>query len=143
MVLRNSAKDKEQVRRLLNGDLTPAEVRQLLPRIEESAELQQEIERHRRFQQLLTDSAERFDDFFATRVLARLHASAREDEWTYGLLRVFRRVAVAAVVLAGIFIAHNIVTQTNDLKTKSTVEAALAIPPATIASSIDYLDYWL
>ncbi|HEY3296707.1 MAG TPA: hypothetical protein VGL38_14850 [bacterium] len=97
----------------------------------------------RRLWMLLAGSAGTFDTYFPARVMARLHSRQPEDEWIAGLLVAFRRVALVATILTGLLVSYNIVTQWEARRDLNAVEITLAIPPATIQSSLDHMDFGL
>ena len=78
-----------------------------------------------------------FKPFFSARVMNRINASPVEEEsFSRALAWIFRRVAVAAVVLIVALTAYNISSQHAQGNGRSTLEAALALPAVTIESSI-------
>ncbi len=88
--------------------------------------------------QLIRENTEdSFKPFFSARVMNRINASpAAEESFTRALAWVFRRVAVAAVILIVALAAYNISSQHSLGNGRSTLEAALALPAVTIESSI-------
>ena len=141
--VKKNVTNREQIQRLLNGDLSPAEEQELRRALAESAELREELEQHRRLQGLLAESAGQYDAFFAARVVNRIHARLHDDEWIAGLLGAFRKVAVVAIILTGLLLAHNVASQWEARRDLNIVEMTLAIPPVTIQSSLDQLNFGL
>jgi hypothetical protein len=139
----NKTSNGDFVRRYLDGDLGADEEQALLRTLEASAELRCELERHRRLRELLASSAGRFDGFFSARVLNRIHARLHNDEWINGLFGAFRKVALVATILTGLLVTHNVVSQWEARQHLNAMEITLAIPPATIQSSLDHLDFGL
>lgn len=131
---------QELIGRYLSGELAAGDARALEARLAASAELRAELERQRRLRQLVAESAGQFDPYFATRVLGRVRAQPSGDAWLAGLWQAFRRTALAATVLAGLLVGYNIAVQWEERTDKNAVELSLAIPPTTVASSLDYLD---
>ena len=79
-----------------------------------------------------------FKPFFSARVMNRINASpAAEESFTRALAWIFRRVAVAAVIVIVALAVYNISSQHSQGNGRSTLEAALALPAVTIESSID------
>ena len=79
-----------------------------------------------------------FKPFFSARVMNRINVTPAEDEsFSRALAWVFRRVAVAAVVLIVALATYNISSQHSLGNGRSPLEAALALPAVTIESSID------
>lgn len=96
----------------------------------------------RGLQQLVAESSGSFEPYFATRVMARLSASAMlKPDFATALSILFKRFAVAAALMIVSFASYNIVTQWEYRQVSSPLEMALALPPATIDSSINYLDF--
>jgi anti-sigma-K factor RskA len=91
-----------------------------------------------RLARLIQENAEdSFKPFFSSRVMSRLNAnSAAEESFTRALAWMFRRVAVAAVILIVALAAYNISSQRALGNSRSPVEEALALPAVTIESSI-------
>jgi hypothetical protein len=139
----NEAGNIENVRRLLNGDLDPDDEQKVLRTLAVSAELRTELDRHRHLWDLLLDSAEHFDDYFSVRVLNKIRTRLHSDQWINDLLGAFRKVALVATILTGLLVSHNVVSQWEARRNLSTVEITLAIPPATIQSSLEHLDFGL
>jgi hypothetical protein len=108
-----------------------------------AAESQHELEQQRRMWELLADSRDRFGDYFPTRVMAALHAEGYHEEWISGLLGAFRKVVVVATIAAGLLVVHNIAMNWEARRDLNAAEMTLAIPPATIQSSLDHLDFGL
>jgi anti-sigma factor RsiW len=136
-------KDSILIQRFLDGELNADEESRLHQMLEASDELRAEFKQSLKLRELLVESPGEFDSYFSTRVMARLHERVYEDEWMVGLLRIFRRVALTAFLLALSLTAHNVISQWDQRSEKSTMELTLGIPSATIASSLDFLDYWL
>jgi hypothetical protein len=141
--LKNTNSDIERARRLVNGDLDSREEAELMAALAKSAELRTELEEHRRLRDMVADSTGRFDDYFPARVLHRLHTKLHGDEWIRELLGAFRKVALVATILTGVLVTHNVISQWEARRDLNAVEITLAIPPATIQSSLEHLDFGL
>jgi hypothetical protein len=102
-----------------------------------------EIEQQRRLWEMVAQSAGKFDDYFPARVMATLHEPGYQDEWLRGLLGAFRKVILVATILAGLLVVHNIALQWEARRDLNAAEITLAIPPITIQSSLEHLDFGL
>lgn len=142
--MRKPITDEESIRRYGDGDLSPAERRAVEARIAQSAGLQHMVEKHERLRCLVRQGGGRFDGFFAARVMARLRElSPAAEAWMAELRLAFRRVVVVGFALAGMLIVHNVAVQWHLRDSRSVVELTLSIPPATIETSLEYLDFGL
>lgn len=138
----NRNESTELLKRYLNGDLSEAQAADCRRLLETSPELQEEFSGMRGLQQLVAESSGSFEPYFATRVMARLSASAMlKPDFATALSILFKRFAVAAALMIVSFASYNIVTQWEYRQVSSPLEMALALPPATIDSSINYLDF--
>jgi hypothetical protein len=94
-----------------------------------------------RLARLLAEHAGCFDAYFPTRVLARVRALPPEAAWFFGLDQIFRRVAIVGAIAVGVLLAYNVTVNYQSPRGGNAIEIALAIPPATVATSIQYLDF--
>lgn len=92
-----------------------------------------------RLRRLLAASAGRFDPYFATRVMARVRALPADEPWFAGLYLSFRRVAIAGTIAVAMLLSYNVAVNWQTARGNA-LELALSIPPATVATSIHYLD---
>lgn len=126
--------------RALDGELSMEEERRLAALLEESPSLRLEFERVRRLRALVEESREdSFKPFFSSRVMSRIRAQAKEETFAHALAWLFRRVAVAAIVLIVALTAYNISQQHAAGNHRSALEAVLGLPPATVSTSISTL----
>ncbi|MBU0691337.1 hypothetical protein KKG66_05265 [bacterium] len=138
----NRNETTELLKRYLNGDLTEAQAAECREQLEASSELRNEFESLRMLHQIVADSAGSFAPYFATRVMARLHSSTSlKPDFTSALNLLFKRFAAAAALMIISFASYNIVTQWEYRQVSTPLEMALALPPATVDSSINYLDF--
>ena len=132
----------ELLKRYLNGDLTEAQAADCKRLLENSEDMRHEFEALKSLHNIITDSTESFDPFFATRVMARIQpASSRSTEFAVSLNRLFKKFAIAAAVMIIGFTSYNIVTEWEHRQNSTPLEMALALPPATFETSINYLDF--
>ncbi|MFH1011343.1 MAG: hypothetical protein V1784_08955 [bacterium] len=129
------------LRRALDGELTAEDEQRFATLLEKSPALRLEWERLRRLRALVKESREdSFGPFFSSRVMNRIHSSEAEDSFAQALAWLFRRVAVAAIVLIVALTAYNISSQQARGNHRSPLEAALGLPPVTVSMSISNLD---
>ena len=139
----------ERLLRLLQGALTPEEEAGLRRDLARSPELRAELEALKALQGLLqttvrTTSEEALKPFFTDRLMRRLTpapqrlaAEASDEEYFSLLLRLFRPVVAAGLLLILGFAPYN-VTLSSDYETRpSTTEAVLGLPPVTLATAHD------
>ena len=82
-----------------------------------------------------------FDPFFSARVMSRIKSKVdTEDAFSRALVRIFRRVVLAAIILIVVLATYNISTQQELGNHRSPLEKALALPPVTVEMSITNLD---
>ncbi|RPH95036.1 hypothetical protein EHM69_05720 [candidate division KSB1 bacterium] len=99
---------------------------------------------NKRLCEFLKSNVDSFDPYFSTRVMARVRTAAADQEaWITNLWKTFRRVAVTAALAACILVAHNISTQWQYRSDSNAMEMILGIPPATFATTIQYVGLWL
>ena len=139
----------ERLLGLLQGALTPEEEARLQQEVARSPALRTELEALKALQGLLQTtvraSSERaIEPFFADRLMRqlapapqRLAATTPDEEFFGFLLRLFRPVAVAGLLLILGFATYN-VTLSGDYEAQaSTTEAVLGLPPVTLATAYD------
>lgn len=139
----------ERLLRLLDGASTPEEEARLRHDLARSPDLRAELEAVKALRGLLqttvrASSAQALKPFFADRLMRRLApvahrlaAPAADEEFFGLLLRLFRPVAVAGLLLILGFATYN-VTYSNDYEAEaSTTEAVLGLPPVTLATAYD------
>jgi anti-sigma factor RsiW len=142
--MRHRHKNRQQVRRFLDGDLPADAAQRLRQQIMNSDELKAELDQQSRLRRLVSESAGTFDQYFPDRVMARLHTLGRTDDlWGMALFGAFRRIVVVALLLMIVLVSYNISTQWQHRADANAVEMTLAIPPATISSSLDFMDFGL
>jgi anti-sigma factor RsiW len=130
------------LQRALDGVLTAEEEQRLAILLEEFPALRLELERARQLRALVKESREdSFGPFFGSRVMSRIRSSAGKESFTQALAWLFRRVAVAAVVLIVALTAYNISIQQALGNHRSPLEAALGLPPVTVSMSIANLNF--
>jgi len=130
------------LQRALDGVLTAEEKRRLAILLEESPALRLELERARQLRALIKECTENsFGPFFSSRVMSRIRSSDAEDSFAQALAWLFRRVAVAAIVLIVALTAYNISSQQALGNHRSPLEAALGLPPVTVSMSIANLNF--
>ncbi|MFQ5569221.1 MAG: hypothetical protein ACE5G0_06075 [Rhodothermales bacterium] len=140
----------ERLLRLLQGELTPGEEAQVRQELARSSALRAELEEIRALQGLLqttvrASTEDALRPFFADRVMRRLRPaaqrladSASEEEFFGVLLRLFRPVALAGLLIILGFAAYN-VTQSDGYESQpSTTEAVLGLPPMTLATAYEF-----
>jgi anti-sigma factor RsiW len=130
------------LQRALDGVLTAEEEQRFALLSEESPELRLELERARQLRAMIKESREvSFGPFFSSRVMSRIRSSETEDSFAQALTWLFRRVAVAAIVLIVALTAYNISSQRALGNHRSPLEAALGLPPVTVSMSIANLNF--
>ncbi len=139
----------ERLLRLLQGHLTPEEAADLRREIDRSPALQAELETLRALHGLLrttvrADAEEALTPFFVDRLMRRLTPAPQrlaktspEEELFSGLLRLFRPVALAGLLLILGFAAYNVTLSSAYDAAPSTTEAVLALPPVTLATAYE------
>ncbi len=141
--------DHDRLLRLIQGEATPQEAARLQQELAHSPALRREMEELRALHGLLRTtvhaSAETaLKPFFADRLLRRLAPAPQrlvrrspEEELFAGLLRLFRPLALAGVLLILGFAAYNVTLSSDYGAEPSTTEAVLALPPVTLATAYD------
>lgn len=139
----------ERLLRLLDGALAPEEEARLRQELERSPALRAELEALQALQGLLQTtvraSSERaLQPFFADHLMRRLTpapqrlAATTPDEEFFGLLlRLFRPVAVAGLLLVLGFATYNVTVSGEYEAQTSTTEAVLGLPPVSLATAYD------
>jgi anti-sigma factor RsiW len=128
--------------RALDGELTAEEERRFAALLEESPSLRLEFERVRRLRALVKGSREdSFRPFFSSRVINQIRSQAKEESFARALAWLFRRVALAVIILIVALTAYNISRQQMAGNHRSPLEAVLGLPPATVSTSISTLSF--
>ena len=137
----------ERLLRLMEGALPPEEEARLRQELDGAAELRAELEALQGLQSVLQNtvraSSERaLQPFFADRLVRRLApapqrlATTTPDEEFFGLLlRLFRPVAVAGLLLILGFATYNVTVSGDYEAQASTTEAVLGLPPVSLATA--------
>lgn len=141
--------DTDRLLALLDGTLAPADAEALRRRLDAEPNLRAELEALRGLRGLLrttvrADAEVATRPFLADRVMRRLAAPVRrlspEEELLGGLLRLFRPVAVAGLLLILALAAYNVTLATGYVAAPSTAEAVLGLPPVSLTTAYD-VDY--
>lgn len=133
----------------LNGSLPPEDAARVQDELAHSPDLRAELETLRAMQGLLRTTVQSSAEtaakpFLADRVMKRLDPArqraprlAPEEELFGSLLRLFRPVALAGVLLILSIAAYNVTLSNEYQADASTTEAVFALPPVTIATAYD------
>lgn len=138
--------------RWIEGNCTPDESQQIEHELKTTPALQDEVAELVRLQSLVRHSVQAsaptaVRPFLADRVMRRLDSSrarlahlSAEEELQSGLEWLFRRVAVACLIIIIGLAVYNVFQVTSYEADATTTEAVLGLPPVTIATA-DALDY--
>lgn len=135
--------DHDRLLRLLEGALPPDEAARLRDEIARSPALRHEYETLRAMRTLLQtttrDAAEKaVKPFLADRVMRRLAPQSEPEEELFGaLLRLFRPVALAGLLLILGLGAYNVSRADAYDAEPSATEAVLGLPPVTLSAAYD------
>jgi anti-sigma factor RsiW len=133
--------ERDLLRRALDGELAAEDEKRFAALLEKTPALRSEWERIQRLRALVQESRENsFGPFFSSRVMNRIRSGEKRESFTQALAWIFRRVAVAAIILIVALTAYNISTHRALGNHLSPLEAALGLPPATVSTSISNLD---
>ena len=142
----------ERLLRLLDGVLAPDDEARLRDDLARSPELRAELDGMKALRGLLqatvrASSEQALKPFFADRLMRRLApatqrlASAASDEEFFGsLLRLFRPVAVASLLLILGFATYNVTLSDAYDAQPTTTEAVLGLTPVTLTTAYN-LDF--
>ena len=141
-----TARDTDNLLRLLQGQMSEDEELILRERLEQSAYLREELFRLSGARDWLQDAAaysaaSALDPFFTDRLMRRVNKSpsvgGREEDLAAMLAQVFRPVALASLVLALCLMAYNVRLAEDYSVDTTTAESMLALPPVTSMSAFD------
>jgi anti-sigma factor RsiW len=137
-VRRSMNDDQEQILKLLDGALSDDEERALRARIAASESLAGELERLAAIRGALRESTTAsFPLGFTDRVMRRLGEEESPEVALYSALQwLFRRAAVAGLVVAGIIGTLNIMEYTDEGVSGSAVESLFGLPSVTLDDAI-------
>ncbi len=139
----------ERLLRLLDGTLPPGEETRLRDDLARSPELRAELDELKALRGLLqttvrASSEQALKPFFADRLMRRmapapqrLAATTPDEEFFGSLLRLFRPVAVAGLLLILGFATYNVTLSDEYEAEASTTEAVLGLPPVSLATAYD------
>lgn len=137
----------ERLLRLLDGTLTPEEKTRLHDDLARSPALRAELDDLKALRSLLqttvrASSEQALKPFFADRLIrrlapagTRLAATAPDEEFFGSLLRLFRPVALAGLLLILGFALYNVTLADVYDAEPTTTEAVLGLPPMTLATA--------
>ena len=126
---------EELMMRALGDEMSPAQREAFAALLAGDAGLRAEFERLRRVQELVSRTrADAFEPFFATRVLARIRAR-RQESLADGLVRLFRPLVPLSLLVALALVALNLQDRTLMGDGASLVEAAFAMPAASVETA--------
>jgi hypothetical protein len=138
--------------RWIEGNCTPDETRKIEHELKATPVVQDEVDQLVRLQSLMRQTMKAsapsaVRPFLADRVMRRLDSSrarlahlSAEEELQRGLEWLFRRVAVACLIIIIGLAVYNVFQVTSYEANATTAEAVLGLPPVTIATA-DALDY--
>jgi anti-sigma factor RsiW len=139
----------DRLLRFLDGSLPPEDAARVQDELAHAPDLRAELETLRAMQRLLRTTVQSSAEtaakpFLTDRVMKRLDPArksakrlAPEEELFGSLLRLFRPVALAGMLLILIIAAYNVTLSSGYEAEASTTEAIFALPPVTIATAYD------
>jgi anti-sigma factor RsiW len=128
-----NASETDRLLRYLAGEMSPDEERRLEQSLAADASLRERLNELRALQHTVESAEGRFDDGFAARVMDRVRDARPVASFDEALQAAFLRVAMAALLLIVSLGGYNVAT--TDEPTGSAVEAALALPDATLGAA--------
>jgi hypothetical protein len=136
-------RDRNLFRRALDDSLSQADSERLRRLLEISPDLQREMNQRIRLRETMgrvvrASAVDAAPPFFADRVMRRLTpARSLEEDYANALSWLFRRVAVACVLIVTGIAAYNVANSARYTPDQSTIEAVLALPPVTLYAAYD------
>ena len=138
----------DRLLRFLDGTLPDEEAAQMRRALEASPALRADLEaartlRHALRQTVRTAAVDALRPFFADRLMRRLAtapvplAGARDEEFFGALVRLFRPVVLAGLLVVLGFAAYNVNLAAEYDAEPSMTEAVLALPPVSLATAYD------
>ena len=134
--------DREQLLRLLDGELPETETKQLQARLRRDPALQRQLADVRQLRLALkTNKPDAFAPYFSERVLRRLAGdeAPTSAESLYESLRwLFVRAAVACLLVAGLLGAYNVLDYQGLGVASTLFEALFGLPSDSLMDALDY-----
>lgn len=128
-----NASETDRLLRYLAGEMPADDERRLEQSLAADASLRERLDELRALQHTVQSADRRFDDGFAARVMDRVRDAAPIASFDEALQAAFLRVAMITLLLIVSLGGYNVATA--DETTGSAVEAALALPDATLGAA--------
>lgn len=138
--------DNDRLLAFLDGTMSNDEQAQLRSEIERSPELRTQIDELSDVRGLLREAvvadADARSPLLADRVIQRMrsfdgNAESVADAFLSGIVRLFRPVALAAIVIIALLASYNLSYSDEYASELTTAESVLGLPPVTLATAYD------